>query len=160
MKLEECHREPVVAEAVAAGCWPDHCPELRVHVQQCAVCTEVAAVAVALQEDHAATLSQAPVPSAGLVWWRAELRSRREAVRTAERPLTLVHAFSAAAAIGVLVAVLIQLSSWFTQRFEAFRGWMPDSPLLVLQQHTPLVLTLGIVLVLAPVALYLVLSDK
>jgi hypothetical protein len=160
MKLEECHRESEVVEAVSSGRWPDRCPELQAHAQQCAVCTEVAAVAFALQENHTAALSQVRVPSAGLVWWRAELRSRREAVRAAERPLTVVHAFSGAAAIGVLVAVLIQLSSWFAQRFAAFRGWMPDSPLLILQQHTPLVLTLGIVLLLAPVALYFVLSDK
>jgi hypothetical protein len=39
-------------------------------------------------------------------------------------------------------------------------GYMPESPTLLLQQHLPLTLGLGVLIVLAPLALYFVFSDK
>lgn len=161
MQISECHREAEVVEAISLDRWPSQSdPELRSHVASCAVCSDVVTVASALQEDNSAIVSEVRVPSAGLVWWRAELRARREAVRAVERPLTVVHAFAGAAAIGVLFAVLIQMSSFFVQTFATLAGWMPESPVAILQQHLPLVLTLSALLVLTSVALYFVLSDK
>src|SRR5262249_31717478 len=158
--LNECHREAEVVQAVASGRWPSQSDaELKSHVATCSVCSEVMTVALALQEEDDAGTPHVRVPSAGLVWWRAELRAPREALRAAERPVTVVHAFAGAAAVGVLLAVLIQMSSWFTETFATVRTWMPASAEALLQQHLPLVLTLSAVLVLAPVAVYFVLSD-
>ena len=113
-----------------------------------------------MREDYATVISDVRVPSAGLVWWRAELRARREAVRAAERPLTLVHAFAGACALGALIALLVQMSALFRQTFTTtFLGWLPETPSVVLQ-HLPLTLSLAVLLVLTPVALYFVFSDK
>src|SRR5579862_9010241 len=104
--MKECIREHEVVEVVTSGRWPEACdPELRAHALSCPVCKDVAFVATALHEEREAAVASAGVPSAGLVWWRAELRARREAVRAAERPMTLVQSLAAASTAGVVVAL-------------------------------------------------------
>jgi hypothetical protein len=161
MTPRQCAREAEVVEVVSSGRWPEQvCSELREHVRSCSICSDVLTVAQAMHDDYAAAAPDVRLPSAGLVWWRAELRARREAVRTAERPLTLVHALAGAATIGVLAAVLSLFSPLAYEFFARITGMMPDSPAALLQQHVPLTLMLGAFLVLAPVALYFVFSDK
>ena len=107
MKLTECRRECEVVEAVGCGRWPERCPEdLRDHVSSCAVCSQVLEVALVLRDDRESAYQQAVIPSAGLVWWRAELRARQEAMRAASRAITFVQAFGAAAVIGMSLALL------------------------------------------------------
>src|SRR5436305_111084 len=109
MKMLECTRESETTEAVQSGRWPDGCHgELRQHVHNCLVCSEVVTVALALRTDYEDIAPDIRIPSAGLVWWRAELRARREAVRAVQRPLTLFQAFAAACSIGVVLALLSQ----------------------------------------------------
>jgi hypothetical protein len=48
----------------------------------------------------------AHIPSADLVWWRAELRTRQEAVRTASRPIKLVEAFGGSRCAGSRLLLL------------------------------------------------------
>jgi len=156
----QCSREAEIIEVISAGRWPAQThPELRAHVKSCAICSDVTTVALAMREHHDTTVDIA-VPSAGLVWWRAELRARREARRAAERPLTLVHGLAGACAIGVMAAVLSQMSPLFNRFFASLIAFMPESPTLLLQQHLPLALGLGALVVLAPLALYFVFSDK
>src|SRR4051812_7418395 len=157
----QCNREAEVVEVISTGRWPDQThPELRDHVKACTICSDVATVALAMREHYDVTAPNVAVPSAGLVWWRAELRARREAVKAAERPLTLVHGFAGACAVGVMVAVLSQMSPLFNRFFANVIGLMPESPALLVQQHLPLALGLGALVLLAPVALYFVFSDK
>src|SRR5262245_52513735 len=95
--IDECPREADVVEAIAAGTWPMlGSTELAQHAESCPVCREVAAVGVELHRDYQATLAAAHVPSAGLVWWRAQLRARQQVVETAGRPITYVHAAAGA----------------------------------------------------------------
>jgi hypothetical protein len=153
MSRTECVRETEVVEAVTSGNWTD---ELRSHAATCEVCADLAEVADALHGDYAVAARDIQVPSAGLVWWRSELRARREAIKAAERPMTLVHAFGGACAVGVLIAVLAEMSPWL-------KGLLPAGPfdaVGLLSQHMPIVLLFGALLVLAPVALYFVFSDK
>ena len=44
---------------------------------------------------------EAQPPSSAIVWWRAQMRARQEAARLAEQPITIVHALSIAAGIGL-----------------------------------------------------------
>jgi hypothetical protein len=46
---------------------------------------------MALTNDRNDGIQLARVPSAGLVWWRAEMRARRDAVTKATRPLKIVE---------------------------------------------------------------------
>jgi hypothetical protein len=150
--MKECAREHEIVEAVTSGRWPDACDaDLRDHVTSCHVCKEVAFVAAALHEEHDVALAEARLPSAGLVWWRAELRARREAVKAAERPLTLVHSLAAASAIGVGAALVGGMIPYVRELFAAFAA-LPDLGLLIGAFVT--------LLVVAPLALYFVFSDK
>ena len=105
MKIIDCPREQDVMKTVAPEQWPDgYTDELHAHIAACAICTDVLEVARAIHEDCEAAENNAQVPQippAGLVWWRAEIRARQEAMRAASRPMTLVQAFGAASGIGV-----------------------------------------------------------
>jgi hypothetical protein len=166
MNTPECRREQEVIEAVLTGQWPGSSDtDLRSHVEMCAICKDVVSVVHALNQDNKLASSGIQLPSAGLVWWRSELRARREAVRAAERPLRLAHAFGAACGLGVFAALVMQLSPWTRQLArQMFAGFaqlsVSETAAALMQQHLPIVLGLGVLLVLAPVALYFVFSDK
>ena len=105
MTAPECARETEIVDAIAAGQWPDAAPEtLRAHVASCPVCADLALAASALHDD-AAVANQAPMalPSAGQVWWRAELRARHEAARLAQRPVLAVQVVAAVVVLAALV---------------------------------------------------------
>jgi hypothetical protein len=163
MNFTECNHESEILRAVNSGLWAEPANEmLRKHAESCAVCSDLASVALALQDDYASASQNVRIPSAGLIWWRTELRARREAVRKAERPITWVQAFGGACAAGVLLALLGRAMPWFKQSMtELFQS--TESPLIdvLTQNHLLLSLTLGVfLLVLAPVAIYFALSDK
>jgi hypothetical protein len=150
--VRECLREFEIVEAVTAGRWPEACDaDLRSHALSCAVCRDVAVVASALHEERDSAVTGAGVPSAGLVWWRAELRARREAVRAAERPMKLVHSLAAAAAAGVGMALLGGLLPSAGQLLTA---------VVSLPQFGLLLGALATLVVVAPIALYFVFSAK
>jgi hypothetical protein len=171
MTMIECPRESDVLDALASKRWPHRVDrELVDHVASCEICTDVLVVAAAMQEDHDATWREASVPSSGQVWWRAEMRARHEAIRAASRPITFAYAVAASIALAVMAMV-----GWFA--WPAIHGFVasvassittavttsptsgqPDavaSPLAL-----PLLVALGAFLVVAPIALYFVLSDE
>jgi hypothetical protein len=156
MKAAECLREHEVMEIVSCGRWPDRCPdELRQHIAACNICTDVLEVALAFHADGGAHAAGVQIPSAGLVWWRAELRSRQEAMRKASRPMTLVQAFGAAAGVGVAIALLTLAWSWLKAVVP-----LPDFSTLSLSQAGILIaFAVVLIVVIAPLA-YLVLSDE
>src|SRR4051812_33192307 len=101
--IDQCPREAEVIEAVMAGRPVGHgAGELGAHVAACGVCREVALVAGAIQDDYANARTEAVVPSAGHVWWRAQLRARQHRAETAGRPITCVQVVA-----GVLAACIL-----------------------------------------------------
>jgi hypothetical protein len=143
-------------EIVSCGRWPEQCPEeLRVHIAACAICGDVLEVALALHEDRGSVHAHAQIPSADLMWWRAELRARQEAVRKASRPISFVAAFGAASAVGVVVALLSSAWPWL-ERFLV----VPDLSALSFTQLAIVIAFAVAILVIAPLAMYLVLSDE
>jgi len=154
MKPTECLREHEVMEMVACGRWTDRCPqELRTHVAACEICSDVLEVALAFHEDREAR-SDVQIPSAGLVWWRAELRARQEAMRKVSRPMTVVQAFGAAAGIGAAAALLSLAWPWLKAL-----ATLPDLSSLSFAQWGIVIVIAFAVLIIAPVAMYFVLSD-
>lgn len=98
----ECAHEQDVLDAIAAGRWPARCDDaLRAHVAACRLCADLAAVAAPLRTAGDQLWEAAHVPSAGTVWWRAQVRARREAAREAARPVAV------AGALGYAVALLL-----------------------------------------------------
>lgn len=100
-----CEREQDIARAVRSGLWN---AELREHAAGCEACAETMAVAAFLQsgEDPAAT-----VPEAGLMWWRLELRARREKRARALRPLVIAERAAGVLFGSACVAVFVWLST-------------------------------------------------
>lgn len=107
IRLAECRHEGNLVAAVTSGRWPSAVdPEMRDHVASCAVCADVLQVAEAMTAIEHQTLADTRLPSAGQVWWRSQVRARRDAAATAARPVLVAQAVGAAAAVGLLAAVV------------------------------------------------------
>ena len=145
--MTPCRYETDVLAAVADGSWDHATDELKAHVTTCRTCSDLALVSQLLKTDHAAVVARADVPSAGQVWWRAQMRARAEAAEAAARPLFVAQALACAAVVGLLVALVTWL--W------PAGGWH-----FVATAPSELSLTtwvaIGAWVVIAPVALYLV----
>jgi len=104
MTMRVCERESEVLAAVRGGMWPTGCAEeLRVHVGGCAKCGELAVVGAAFQAERAAAVMEARVGSAGVVWWRAQVRRRQAAMEAVARPMWGAQMFALAVALVMLV---------------------------------------------------------
>src|SRR5688500_14867403 len=102
-----CAREEELLEALQSTQWPETCdPALRDHVTSCASCTDLVAVVAPLLDEHRALLHEATVPSSAIVWWRAQMRSRREAAARAAQPISVALGISVACAAGLLATAL------------------------------------------------------
>lgn len=105
--MTSCDREADVLALIAAHgrSWRREDPGLVLHTASCGACGDLAEVSLALRQDAAILERQPPLPGAGLVWWRANIRARLEAARTAERPLSLAAAGAAAVIAGASAAL-------------------------------------------------------
>jgi hypothetical protein len=159
MTIIECPRESDVLDAIDSRRWPHRVDrELVEHVASCEICSDVLTVAAAMREDHGATWREADIPSSGQVWWRAEMRARQQAMRDASRPITIAYGVAAVAAL--VLALAVSWFAWptvheFAASFASAQTTAFTSPLTL-----PLLVALGALLVIAPVALYLVFSDE
>lgn len=128
-----------------------------------------AIVADAMAAEAAMAASEAQPPSSAIVWWRAQMRARREATELAQQPITIVHALSIAAGLGLMlslvgyvIAVVKGSSPWLTgigQSFTAAAGSIP--PLSLTSPWVAYTLTGMLVTVLvATVAAYVIYSDE
>ena len=164
----ECAHEDRVLSAVLAGRWPSDDEQLMAHTQQCAICGEVAEVAVALRADHEQARREVHVPVAGQVWWRSAVRARLESTQAATRPMAWLHGVTAAITLGVMLAIIGM--AWPTLVVAA--DWARDVvvPLMttsevpgvvggVLRQTMFIAVAAAACLLLAPVLLYFVLSN-
>ncbi len=93
-----CERESQAVAARLSGEWP---AGLKQHVAQCPDCQDALLVSSFLSESPVA--HTVDVPAAGLVWFKAKLRLRREAMERAERPLVWGQRVAAAIAGGAMV---------------------------------------------------------
>ena len=168
MNRIECTHEPAVVNAVLSGQWPRQSDEsLVAHAMECDVCREVASIAMLIYDDHERSRYEVHVPAAGQVWWRSAIRARLESTHTAMRPMTWMHALTAAVTIGVVLAVLTaawpMLAPFGDQVWNVAVGYFPNAEVASalasgLRQMAMVGAIAVAVLVAAPVALYLVLS--
>jgi hypothetical protein len=170
----ECPREQDVLDALAAQRWPARCEEdLTTHVAACTVCADLIEVASALLEEQESAWHDARVPPSAVVWWRAQIRAREEAARSAARPVAFMQGVAVSLALWIAVVVL-RAVPWPT--LPDWRGWLggfvrsagvtvPDLSGLAAGLGggwllLALVVVLGAWLVLAPVAIYLAANDE
>lgn len=155
MSRAECPREQEVLDAIASNRWHGRLGEdLLQHIGGCAFCKDLGLVAEALSADFSSAIEQARVPTAGLVWWRAEIRARQDSLRTASRPVALARYVGVGCA-GVAALVLLSLIDFGSLAGFSFTSLIPESLPIPL-----FFATVGAAAVLASVVLYLVLSDK
>ena len=153
MSRIECAREQEVLDAITSGRWPDKLGgELSVHIADCAVCADLGLVAETFNADYQSALKHVHIPSAGLVWWRAEIRARQDAVRAVNRPIhwALYIAAGCGLAAMVLIFRFVDLSSLSALNLSTLRDSLPLPVVYVL---------LGALAIVLSLAAYLVLSD-
>jgi hypothetical protein len=163
-QASDCPREADVLEAIAFGRWPEQCAELVAHASSCAVCADLVEVARALREDREWLCRGAQPPAAGMVWWRATIRARADAARTATQPISVLQGIAGATIVGA-VAGLVTVG-WRSAH------WIERIADLAVQLHSgnadaasasalalPVLLTIAAGLVLAPLAIYFTLAD-
>jgi hypothetical protein len=160
----DCPREHELLDALQTSRWPEACEaSLREHVTGCGSCSELITVVAPLLEEQASLVQEGAVPSSAIVWWRAQMRSRREATEAAGRPISFVQGIALACAAGLLATAL----GLFVPTFRRAFGWMSDAvgswPGLSLSAAaetlaSPIVLAaiaaLGLCAIVAPIALY------
>jgi hypothetical protein len=156
----ECPRESDVLDAVASARWPHRVArELTEHVSSCTICADVLAVASAMRDDREAAWQQANIPSAGQVWWRAEMRARQEAIHKASRPITIAQGVAALLTLALTATAGWFAWTWIEQQMPAFDFASVSAQAFASPLAVSFVVALGALAVIAPVALYLVLSD-
>jgi hypothetical protein len=101
-----CDREQELLAALRSHNWT---PELRAHFAACDSCAELAITVEFMQQAAATTDPQVTPP--GLVWWKAQLRARREAAQAAARPVLIAERAAAIVALLGAVGAMAWLSS-------------------------------------------------
>jgi len=164
----ECSREADVFEAVAFGRWPEHCADLVAHVSTCAMCADLVIVSRALQDDRESLCREAQLPAAGMVWWRATIRARADAARTATQPISVLQGIAGACIVGGaagLATVAWQSIHWVDRlgdlavRLASRRADIASASAFAAGHGLPILLAIAAGLVLAPLALYITLAD-
>jgi hypothetical protein len=118
MKIPQCDKEQQVLDALRSGRWAGPWgEEIRRHAAGCVVCSEVVLVASALRREEQLAHPEVRLPSAGLVWWKAQLAARRAAQERAAQPIALVERI--AQAFGALAALGLGLWEW-----PRIAGWL------------------------------------
>jgi hypothetical protein len=126
-----CEFESEMLAAVLESRWPEGVDaQLRQHVSTCTICAETALVACAIGDDREQARTSARIPDSGRVWWLAQLRSRREAIAAAERPITIAQMIAFACATGLLGACFGAASVWFQSALRRVVASLAEHPVL------------------------------
>jgi hypothetical protein len=123
MNSGNCQRESEVVAAVRAGQWST---ELRAHLAGCEICAEAVVVTEFLQAETQTECSPA-LPSAGQVWWKAQIRGRREDAEQALKPVRIAQRTSAACAVLALCFLILHYAPQLQQWFNHLPVVVPDT---------------------------------
>ena len=145
-QLAPCPRETELLTALQRGFLGT---DLEAHARDCASCRELHLVAAALLVERATAVAEAPVPSAGTMWWRLQMRHRRDAQATARRSLLVGQALTLAVALALLVSL------FGTEAVQGLREMIA-----AVRLSTPLLLAFGALLLLAPIGGWIAVRGK
>ena len=98
MMPQLCEREATLIAALHRGSVPE---ELCVHASECPACADAELIWRQLRTERDA---RPPLPSAGLIWWKAQLESRKELAGKSVAAIDWVQKFALVAAMGLLAA--------------------------------------------------------
>jgi len=130
MTLSGCPREREVLDLLARGHWPQACStDLRAHVDDCRSCAEQILLTEAFQHARAEASSAANLTSPAVLWWRAQLRRRNEAVERVGRPILGAQIFALFVMLAMAI-VCVASQARHGQRWMAwFAAMQPSEPL-------------------------------
>jgi hypothetical protein len=167
--IVECAREQDVLDALTTSQWPERVnPELRTHVAECRMCSDLVEVVRPVLDDRETDWQETRIPSSAVMWWRAQMRARKEAASAAAHPITIAQVLAASAAILLSVAVVTVLSPWLsgwvgrlasTLAIDLSSLRVPAMLLQTWSQNWLLLSLLTVSLMLAPLAIYFALAD-
>lgn len=159
----DCGREEEILDVVATGRWPAGCDaDLAAHLEHCRPCQDLVAVVTALAGEHESAWAEARVPSSTMVWWRAQVKAREEAARSAACPIAFAQGVAAACGVWIAVSLLRMAPGPVSLRWSSAIAYLsaalPDifAGLTSIPGGTAFAALLGGSLVLAPIALLLV----
>ena len=119
--MTACPREKEIAALVRSGYWPQASdPALLAHADSCARCTDFLLVSEAFQAARVSSIQNAPLAAPGLIWWRAQIRRRNEAVERISKPVTRAQIF----ALGINLAVGLALVVSQARNGANWLGWL------------------------------------
>jgi hypothetical protein len=99
------------------------------------------------------------VPDSGRVWWLAQVRARREAAKTAGRPITAAQVLAFGCSVALLGACFGATSTWFQAALQevlsSATGMDITALIPLLVEHGALAAAMVAVLLLVPAAVYL-----
>jgi hypothetical protein len=160
-----CEKENAVLEAIRLGQWQE---ELREHVADCPSCADAALAAQFLQDVRESDLASTRVPSAGWMWWRAQLRAKREAAERIVEPITIVervaYVFAALSIAGLIFWNWSSIRAWLSPVGGAWKltSLSAQSYLLALWEKSGFLMVVGagaLVLFLSLIA-YLIWAEE
>ena len=146
MSHEICHREHELLDALGRGYVG---AELEQHVVSCEACSELRLVAGALLDDRADAIENAPIPSAGTMWWRMQLRLRQEAEATARKSLLIGQGATLAIALALVVTF-----------FGADLAFEVRGLIATVRLSTPLLIAVATWSLAAPIASWVAIRQK
>ncbi len=122
MNSGNCHRESQTVAAAHSGEWS---LELRAHLARCQACADAVLVAEFLRAEQRIAELPAP-PSAGQVWWKAQIRARHQDAERALEPVRLVQRIAAGCVLAALFVLILvyasQLRTWASHLAPAALG--------------------------------------
>ena len=105
--MKPCPHEAEAQAVLRRGHWPDACEaELRKHVETCDRCASQLLVLQAFQKTRAEALHVARLGHPSLLWWRAQLRRRNDALERVSKPITTAQVFALCICILTAAALL------------------------------------------------------
>jgi hypothetical protein len=105
-EIRRCEREAEVVRALGCG---ELSGDLLQHAEACVVCSEVCAITRHLLLVESSMLEE-PLESAAGVWWRLNLRMRRQKIERARLPLIWMGRIFAATVLVAACFALWQVS--------------------------------------------------
>jgi hypothetical protein len=140
-----CSREDELLDALGRGYLG---AELTSHIATCSACSELHTVAGALLDERIDAMAEAPVPSAGTMWFRLQMRHRKEIQTAARRSLLIGQAVTLMIAVALIATLL-------GARFTEVRELVASVRL-----STPLMFVIGTWALLAPIGGYIAIKQK
>ena len=107
MSLLPCRRESEIRNLLHLGHWPSATPnDILAHARECRSCRDLVLIHNAFHSSRKAAAGVANLNSPGLLWWRAQLRRRNDAVERIGKPLMGAQIFALCLNLAIVITVI------------------------------------------------------